>query len=103
MIKLSGILLLIFCSSFYTGAKAQDATTLVKQVKEKLDKVNDYVASGEMKTSISFMKVPVAEVKVYFKKPGKIKIRNEKGVSLVPKGSVSISLGSLLGGQFTAI
>jgi outer membrane lipoprotein-sorting protein len=82
---------------------AQDAAALVQKVKAKLDKVNDYEASGQMKTSVSFMKVPAALVKVYFKKPGKIKIKNEKGISLVPKGTVSISLNNLLSGEFQAL
>ncbi len=85
------------------AANAQEAAALVQKVKIKLDKVNDYEAAGEMKTSVSFMKVPAAQVKVYFKKPGKIKIKNEKGISLVPKGTVSISLNNLLSGQFQAL
>jgi len=85
------------------GSYAQDAASLVKKVKDKLDKVNDYEAAGEMKTNVSFMKVPAAQVKVYFKKPGRIKIKNEKGISLVPKGTVSISLNNLLGGQYQAL
>ena len=85
------------------AAGAQDATELVQKVKAKLDRVNDYEASGEMKTNVSFMKVPAAQVKVYFKKPGKIKIKNEKGISLVPKGTVSISLNNLLSGQYQAL
>ena len=85
------------------AAHAQDAAVLVQKVKAKLDKVNDYEASGEMKTNVSFMKVPAAQVKVYFKKPGKIKIKNEKGISLVPKGTVSISLNNLLSGQYQAL
>ncbi len=93
-------LLLVVCC---VNSKSQDAPALVQKVKAKLDRVNDYEATGEMKTSVSFMKVPAAQVKVYFKKPGKIKIKNEKGVSLVPKGTVSISLNNLLGGQYQAL
>ena len=85
------------------STRAQDATALVQKVKAKLDRVNDYEASGEMKTNVSFMKVPAAQVKVYFKKPGKIKIKNEKGISLVPRGTVSISLNNLLSGQYQAL
>jgi len=85
------------------NSRAQDASLLVQKVKAKLEKVNDYEATGEMKTNVSFMKVPAAQVKVYFKKPGKIKIKNEKGISLVPKGTVSISLSNLLGGQYQAL
>ena len=85
------------------NSHAQDASLLVQKVKAKLEKVNDYEATGEMKTNVSFMKVPAAQVKVYFKKPGKIKIKNEKGISLVPKGTVSISLSNLLSGQYQAL
>ncbi|MEP6748248.1 MAG: hypothetical protein ABJB86_11020 [Bacteroidota bacterium] len=92
-----------FLFAFAANSYAQDATALVKKVKAKLDKVNDYEATGEMKTNVSFMKVPAAQVKVYFKKPGKVKIKNEKGVSLVPKGTVSISLNNLLSGQYQAL
>ena len=95
------ILLLLACSSM--AGLAQDATALLQKVKAKLEKVNDYEASGEMKTNVSFMKVPAAQVKVYFKKPGRIKIKNEKGISLVPKGTVSISLNNLLTGQYQAL
>lgn len=44
---------------------------LIAQVKAKIEKVNDYEASSEMKTNVVFIKVPVAKVKIYFKKPNK--------------------------------
>lgn len=97
------IYLLLSLFFLIPAAKAQEAAALVQKVKAKLDKVNDYEAAGEMKTNVSFMKVPAAQVKVYFKKPGKIKIKNEKGISLVPKGTVSISLNNLLSGQYQAL
>ena len=86
-----------------SAAPAQDATALVQQVRARLEKVNDYEATGVMKTDVSFLKVPAAEVKVYFRRPDKLKIKNEKGVSLVPKGSVSISLNNLLSGKYQVI
>jgi len=101
MIKIFRCFLVLI--AFAGNSYAQDAAALVQKVKAKLDKVNDYEATGEMKTNVSFMKVPAAQVKVYFKKPGKIKIRNEKGISLVPKGTVSISLNNLLSGQYQAL
>jgi len=101
MIKIFRCFLVL--TAFTGNGYGQDAAALVQKVKAKLDKVNDYEATGEMKTNVSFMKVPAAQVKVYFKKPGKIKIRNEKGISLVPKGTVSISLNNLLSGQYQAL
>ena len=87
---------LIFLSM---SSQAQDATVLLKKVKAIMDKVNDYEATGSMKTNVTFLKVPEAVVKIYFKKPNKLKIKNEKGISFVPKGAVSINLSSILNGN----
>ena len=87
-------LLFAFCVPGFTFA--QDNNALIQKVKAKLDKVNDYEASGKMKTNVAFLKVPIATVKIYFKKPNKLKIKNEKGVSFVPKGAVNINLANTL-------
>lgn len=90
-----------FCLFFiavtiFSALYAQEPDALIKQVREKVEKVNDYIASGKMKTNVIFMKVPLANIKVYFKKPNKLKIKNESGISLIPKGSISISLNNML-------
>lgn len=82
---------------------AQDGATLLKTIRAKIDLVNDYSTTGEMKTNISFLKVPDAQVKIYFKKPNQLRILNEQGVSLVPKGTVNISLGNLLNGDYQVL
>lgn len=84
-------------------AHAQDAASLLQKVRTKLAQVNDYQATGIMKTNVNFLKVPEATVTVYFKKPDKLKIRNDKGISLVPKGAVTISLNNLLKGAYTVL
>lgn len=97
------LLLLIGCCVSLL-CHAQDADVLVKKIKAKLDMVNDYEASGKMKTNVTFLKVPEADVKIYFKKPNQLKIKNEKGISFVPKGAVSINLSNIISGnQYTAI
>ena len=74
----------------------EDVNALVQKVKDKINLVNDYEAKGKMKTNVSFLKVPVATVKVYFKKPNRLKIKNEKGISFVPKGAVNINMSNVL-------
>ena len=73
------LLLLIFGN---TIIKAQTADNVIKKVKEKLDKVNDYEAKGKMKTNVIFIKAPIANVKVFYKKPNNLRISNESGISL---------------------
>ena len=92
MKRLLGLFFLcISVSSF-----GQDVTSLLQKVKSKLNLINDYEASGRMKTNVAFLKVPVATVKIYYKKPDRLKIKNEKGISFIPKGAVSINLNNLL-------
>ncbi|MEO6612548.1 MAG: hypothetical protein ABIT05_05635 [Chitinophagaceae bacterium] len=75
--------------------EAQTAEEIVNRVKAKLEKVNDYEAKGKMKTNVIFIKAPIATVKVYYKKPNKLRINNESGISFIPKGSVNINLNNI--------
>ncbi|MES1197730.1 MAG: hypothetical protein ABUL41_00445, partial [Chitinophagaceae bacterium] len=67
---------------------------LVKKVKAKLDKVNDYQASGTMKIDVSFIKAPDSYVKVFYKKPNKFTVKKEGGISILPKGGFSANLNA---------
>jgi len=95
------IFLLLINILLIVSSKAQtlDATILIQKVKAIIGRVNDYVAKGKMITNVTFLKVPEAEVNVYFKKPNNLKIKNEKGISFVPKSAVSINLNNILSGN----
>jgi outer membrane lipoprotein-sorting protein len=97
-------LFLLFIHFFLSiRSHAQNAASLVKSIQSNLEKINDYEADAKFKTEISFLKVPDAIVKIYYKKPDKIKIKNQNGISLVPKETVSISLYSLLNSHYTVL
>lgn len=85
-------ILLFFC---FQATHAQ-TDPLIEKVSQKLALVNDYVAEGTMKTNVSFIKASLGKVKVYFKKPNLLKIKKEGGISLLPKGGVSLTINSLL-------
>jgi outer membrane lipoprotein-sorting protein len=89
------IVLVVLMLSTVLFAKAQSVEEVINRVKAKLDKVNDYEAKGKMKTNVVFIKAPIASVKVYYKKPNKLRINNESGISFIPKGSVNINLNNL--------
>lgn len=85
-------------------AAAQDAAALVQQVKNKLNLANDYKADGRMKTNVTFLKVPVASVKMYYRKPNQLKIVNEKGISFIPKGAINMNTANVFsGGKYTVL
>ena len=96
------LIVTLFCLCSFAAA-AQDAEALVKKIKVKIDLVNNYEAGATMKTNVTFLKVPEAQVKIYFKKPNLLKIKNEKGISFVPKGAVSMNLSNILNGQYSII
>jgi outer membrane lipoprotein-sorting protein len=75
---------------------AQDEAELVKKVKAKLDKVSDYTAQGKMKIAVPFMDAPDSKVTVYYKRPDKFKVEKAGGISILPKGGVSVNMGTLL-------
>ncbi len=91
------LLFLLMASCITLLAPAQAAKELLQKVKAKYDKVNDYTASGKMKTNVIFIKAPVATIKVYYKKPDRLKIKNESGVSFIPKGSANVNMNNVLG------
>lgn len=94
--------LFIFLLAFIT--KAEGVEDLLKKVKAKLEQVNDYVAEGKMRTNVAFIKAPIGNAKVYFKKPNKLKVVKEKGISILPKGGISINTAAVLGmNNYTAI
>jgi hypothetical protein len=99
----------IFCFLICTftipfTAVSQDVTVLVKKVRAKMDVVTDYKATGNLKTDVSFLKIPVARVNVFYKKPDRFRIKKEGGISLLPKGGVSVNLNALMTtGEFVAV
>lgn len=82
-----------------TNLFAQTEGELVKRVKAKLDKVNDYTAEGKMKIDVSFIDAPDSKVTVYYKKPDRFKVIKAGGISILPKGGVSVNMGALLANE----
>jgi len=98
-----GLVMAAMVSTFIVKAQ-ENVNALIQKVNAKIEKVNDYTAEGKMKTKVVFLKVPVSAVKIYFKKPNRLKIKNEKGISFVPKGAVSINISNIVNGEkYTAL
>lgn len=93
------IFTIFFAWALIDQLSAQTPSELVDKIKTKLEKVNDYTAKGKLKTNVIFIKAPIASVNVYYKKPDKMKIVNEKGISFIPKGSVNINLAKFISGS----
>lgn len=90
------LVVMLIAMSTALNTSAQEVNTLVKQVKNKLDKVDNYVAEGRMKTDVAFIKAPAGKVKIFYKRPNKFKLKRDGGISLLPKGGVSVNMNSVL-------
>jgi len=98
------LLLLFLLLGSSTFADAQDMAPLVNKLKAKLDQVNDYQATGVLKTDIAFIKAPVSRVKVFFKKPNHFRLVKDGGISILPKGGLSVTLNNVIDlGNFVAL
>jgi hypothetical protein len=89
-------LLLLLAVQFALFGRAQDMTELVNKVKTKLAQVNDYTADGILKTDVAFIKAPVSKIKMYYKKPNLFRLKKDNGISVLPKGGVSINMSNVV-------
>ena len=95
---------LFLCLLTFSNLHAQNEEALVKAVRAKLDKVQDYEASGRMTINVPFIQAPPSDVTVYYKKPNLFKVKKQDGISILPKGGVGINLSSILSGDdFTIV
>ncbi|MEO6069269.1 MAG: hypothetical protein ABIN57_11330 [Chitinophagaceae bacterium] len=85
------------------SAFSQNEAALVKAVKAKLDKVKDYKAAANMRIDVSFINAPASEVTVYYKKPNQFAVKKQNGISILPKGGVSINMSTLLSSDNYAV
>lgn len=90
------ILLSFLFAFLVTTSFAQNEEALLRNVKAKLEKVSDYEATGRLKLDVSFINAQESDVTIYFKKPNKFKVKKAGGISILPKGGVSVNTASLL-------
>jgi hypothetical protein len=94
----------LICCVTFSNAHAQNEEALVKAVRAKLDKVQDYEARGRLAIDVPFIQAPPSDVMVYYKKPNLFKVQKQDGISILPKGGVGINMSSILSGDdFTVV
>jgi outer membrane lipoprotein-sorting protein len=100
VVKITFITFLIF--SYKLQAQISEPKLLLDSINSKLNKVNDYSADVKIKLNVSFIKIPVKEAKVFYKKPDKIKMKST-GFALLPKKGINFSLAALLNKSYTSV
>ena len=96
------ILLLLIAFTFVIPGQSKNPDKILNEVKKTFDKIDDYSVDVSIKMDVSFLKVPDAKAKIYYKKPDKVNIES-KQFALLPRRALDISPTSLLKGKYTAI
>ncbi len=99
MYKLIFFILLEFCFVF---GQTKNPDQILKEVKDKFDKVSDYVVNVDVKVDVSFLKIPETRAKIYFKQPDKVRVFSEN-FALLPKEGLNFSPLSFLKQKYTAV
>lgn len=90
------VLLVLLIAISAQGVWAQGESALINALRAKLQKVKDYRASGRMAVDVSFINAPPSAVQVYYKSPDRFKVVKEGGISILPKGGMSVNVSALL-------
>lgn len=98
---LPGFILFVF-TPHHALAQDFNPQPLLDSVKNKFNKVNDYTADIKIKVNVTFIKIPVKEGKLYFKKPDKIKLVS-KGFAMLPKRGMNFTFNELFEKKYNAI
>ena len=69
---------------------------LLQKLKFKNEKVRDYIAEGILKIDVNFIKTPPSKVKIFYRKPDQFKVKKEGGISILPKGGITVDLDAML-------
>ncbi|MFM7662953.1 MAG: hypothetical protein ACKO68_00325 [Bacteroidota bacterium] len=86
------LFLLGYCCLGHVNSQTADA--LIQSVVAKINTVNDYKAELQIKAAIPFIKVPIADATIYYKKTDKFKVES-KGIAILPKQGLSDLTGFL--------
>jgi hypothetical protein len=99
MLKILSIFLIGFIS---LTAQKKDPDLILKNVKEKFNKVQDYIVDVNIKVDVDFLKVPETQAKIYYKQSNKVHVESES-FALLPKEGLDFSPLGLLKDEYTAI
>jgi len=96
------ILVILFLSKIINYGQQPEPNQILDSVKEEFSKIEDYTVDITIDIDVEFLKAPQSKAKIYYKKPGKIKMDSE-GFAMLPKQGLDFSPAKLLEGDFTAI
>lgn len=97
-IKLTLTLFIITVSLF---AQKPDPETILENVKNEFEKVDDYQVNVQIHVDVEFLKMPDRQATIFYKKPDKLHIESEN-FTLLPKSGLNFSPLGFLSYKYTA-
>jgi hypothetical protein len=84
------VLFLILLCSVAGSSQSKDPKEILENVIKAFEKIEDYIVNVNIKVDVTFLKVPEANAKIYFKQPDKVHMESE-GFALLPKQGMNFS------------
>lgn len=81
---------------------SQDAYAILDSAYNRYGQIIDYTADAEIRIDVDFIRIPDKNVKLYYKKPDKLKYKGA-GFFMLPKKGLDFSFYSFLSGEYNAI
>jgi len=81
---------------------AQDAESLLKSVRQNMDKISRFEADASVKVAVDFIDIKDRKVKVRFESPDTFSFDVE-GLALLPKNGMQMDFLKLLNAKYTSI
>jgi len=96
------IISIIISLSNFSSGQSKNASKIIDEINKKFEHVNDYSVDARIKVNVDFLKVPERNVKIYFRKPDKVKMEAD-GFALLPKQGMNFSPSNFLTDKYESI
>jgi len=96
------ILFLLLLYSVTGFSQSKDPDEILDSVIKAFEEIEDYVVNVNIKVDVTFLKIPNANAKIYFKQPDKVHMESE-GFALLPKQGMNFSPLGFLKTDYTAL
>ncbi len=95
------IIILTILSSLTIFSQTNNIEKIFEQIKNKLDKVNDYSAEVNIAVNMDFLKMPKSKAEIFFKKPDKFKMKSSS-FAILPKAGIDFNPQRILDYDFSS-
>lgn len=100
--KINLLILFTFFGFYFAISQEPDPDTLIRNVLEKMEKVESYQVDVEIEVDVEFINMPIKHATMFYKHPDKVKFKSDEFIML-PKKGLNNGIRKLLSEPYTSI